>query len=159
MHLRQSDSEAKYRQVTCHRVYARFLVVDTTLLLFALACFFLRRISLSALTCAALATRTCLRCSIAALNSEMNAGTLPAGMQMVSIPASAAVPSLSARAWMMDASLISFSLNLGNLSSIDSDLSARWVRSHGSYTRAMMCRWVIVFGSLLRLQLEQRWDV
>ncbi len=159
MHLCQSDSEAKYRQVTCHRVYARFLVGDTTLLLLALARFFLRGISLSALTCAALATRTCLRCSIAALNANINAGTLPAGMHMLSIPVSAAVPSLSARACMMDASSISFSLNLGNLSSSDSDLSARWVRSHGSYTRAMMCQWVIVFGSLLRLQLERRWDV
>ena len=140
MHLRESDSEAKYRQVTCHRVYARFLGGDTTLLVFALACFFLRGISLSALTCAALATRTCLRCSIAFLNSNINAGTLPAGMHTPSIPGSAAVPSLSARACMMDASLISFSMNLGNLSPSDSDLSARWVRSYGSYTRAMMCQ-------------------
>ena len=159
MHLGQSDSEAKYRQVTCHRVYARFLGGDKTLLLFAFACFFLRGISLSALTCAAVVARTCLRCSNAALNAEMNAGTLPAGMHTPSIPGSAAVPSLSARACMMDASLISSSLNLGNLSSSDIDLSARWVRSYGSYTWAMMCQWVIVFGSFLRLQLEQRWGV
>ena len=147
MHLRQGDYEAKHRQVTCHRVNARFLGGNASLLVLALAFFVLRGISLPALTCAALAARTCLRCSSAALNAEMNAGTLPAGMHTPSIPGSAAVPSLSARACMMDASLISFSLNLGNLSSSDIDLSARWVRSYGSYTWAMMCQWVIVFGA------------
>ena len=159
MHLRQSNCEAKYRQVTCHHVYARFHGGDTMLLLLALACFFLWGISLSALTCVALVARTCLRCSNAALNAEMNASALPAGMHTPSIPGSAAVSSLSARACMMDASSISSSLNLGNLSWSDIDLSARWVRSYGSYTWAMMCQWVIVFGSVLRLQLDQRWGV
>ena len=51
MYLRQGDCEAKHSQVTCHRVNARFLCSNASLLVLTLAFFVLRGISLSAARC------------------------------------------------------------------------------------------------------------